>query len=271
MIPALFPIIKDCLDRFNEDKCGLPLNPSIPILWFGDVDKYMMSGKRILTIAINPSDREFDLEPKTGLYKYFPSLTSDIPNFGKGIPYPLTQPFFDKYYEAMCEYFNHPYSWFTYFEKVLNEFETTYGGKLDLAQSSKNTAIHIDFYAPVATCKKWRDLNAKEKGTINSNYGIYFVKLINVLKPDVIIMSVNAQAKQAILSSFGNANWKKSQTILTKGITGVSTFAYDGYEDLTGTAPIVINGRNFRGQPFGGINAVETMTVCKYFRQQLHI
>ena len=56
-------ILRDYILDFNKKKeLDFVVKPSIPIVWFGDMDKYLTSTPRILTVGLNPSDQEFSDE-----------------------------------------------------------------------------------------------------------------------------------------------------------------------------------------------------------------
>jgi hypothetical protein len=89
---------------------------SVPILWFGDSSRYFQSSKKILTVSLNPSNKEFCEKGKAGIY----STRVRFPAFnGKA----------SSLYEAYDEYFNkNPYnSWFkASFSSVLKSFSASH-------------------------------------------------------------------------------------------------------------------------------------------------
>ena len=46
------------------------VSPSIPIIWFGDIEKYMRSKLKVVTIALNPSNREFGTQPTDYFFRF---------------------------------------------------------------------------------------------------------------------------------------------------------------------------------------------------------
>ena len=82
-------------------------SPGVPILFFGDLDAYMTSRPRVLTVGKNPSSKEF---PAGERFQRFPRLTGDRSDRKPGT-----------YLKAMSDYFccDKWYKWFSDFEPVL--------------------------------------------------------------------------------------------------------------------------------------------------------
>lgn len=56
-------LIKHVWDEFVNSKNTLSthlVNDNIPIIWFGDLNKYYESDKKIVTVSLNPSNIEFE-------------------------------------------------------------------------------------------------------------------------------------------------------------------------------------------------------------------
>lgn len=56
MVPL--PLIAGAFAAYHAAR-GIRVDPSIPILYFGDLTAYENSPKRIVTVALNPSNVEF--------------------------------------------------------------------------------------------------------------------------------------------------------------------------------------------------------------------
>ena len=53
-------IVRDCFhDYYGPNNPACVLRNVVPILWFGDMDAYWESEKKIVTVAVNPSKLEF--------------------------------------------------------------------------------------------------------------------------------------------------------------------------------------------------------------------
>ena len=59
-------------DFINKQNRPYVVKPAIPIVWFGNMEKYNKSPKKIVTVGINPSLSEFE-EPRFDMV----DLTSD--------------------------------------------------------------------------------------------------------------------------------------------------------------------------------------------------
>ena len=90
-------------DHVADRTCRV--TPSVPILFFGDLDTYRASPLRVLTVGLNPSRKEFpDAQP----FQCFPLAEGN------------REP--SRYLDAMSAYFHtDPYrGWFSAFEPLLN-------------------------------------------------------------------------------------------------------------------------------------------------------
>ena len=106
---------------------------------------YETSPKKVVTVALNPSLKEFEED------------RFDIVDLQKSnVTIKLSQ--------TLNLYFKrHPYSWFKDFERVLSSFNTSY------YETKENTAIHIDIYSAIATNPTWGGLSDTEKKGHQSN------------------------------------------------------------------------------------------------------
>ena len=238
-------IISDCWSDFQEYKGTNPkvlVNPSIPILWFGDIEEYRKSNLKVVTIGLNPSNIEFAENNKSNS-EYEISL-----RFKKacGLQDVLDDNDIRSYYEAMNDYFNienEPYKrWFDNFERPMKALNCSY-----YPNEVPNRAIHIDIYAPVATNPTWGKLSKIEKGVISNPFMKYFDLLREELQSDLMLISVNAGV---LFKTFGK---KKDSADYTKKYHKGNGFirAYR-WEDK-----LLISGLNMGGIPFGG--------MCKEF------
>lgn len=202
-MPPFTPIIvSDCFhDYYGPDNPACVLRDVVPILWFGDMDAYWASEKKIVTVAVNPSDKEFIVNGVCSINNRFPGAPA---NYDSHNPQ-----HFVAYMNAMNGYFkNNAYTkWFWHNEKVLRLFDASYQGvfceyKNDSGKVFRNTALHIDLKAPVATYPVWGDkeLAPRERKAVVKLYAKYFDRMWHYLDPDMMIVSTNAQDVKA---SFG--------------------------------------------------------------------
>ena len=155
------------------------VKPSIPILFFGDSNRYFSSRLKVITLGLNPSRIEF---PKQDRFLRF-SKAGHVhpPVAGDGS--------YRGYLEALNGYFhkppNHPYTpWFNSFEGLLNGLDCSYYG------DAPNTALHTDLCSPLATDPPWSKLPNDVRRCLRQ-YGVsLWHSLVEFLSPDLIIASV---------------------------------------------------------------------------------
>ena len=137
--------------RAFENAAALPARvcPSIPILFFGDLQAYFDSAVRVLTVGLNPSRREF---PSESDFQRFP--------IAEGIAVSEVNPYLD----ALSTYFRtHPYrNWFRSFEPMLNGLGASY------YEGQDSTALHTDICTPVATDPTWSRLGRAARRVLHS-------------------------------------------------------------------------------------------------------
>ena len=194
-------LIKDVWNEFVNSKNTLSthlVNDSIPIIWFGDLNKYSESDKKIVTVSLNPSNIEFE-DKKGNKINRFPNASAI-----KGLN-SLSPKDISTYETAMNNYFNvRPYTnWFKNPEYALRALDASYGGKMTNTQEAyHNTAIHIDIKCPLATDPTWSKLPKEIVSYLDKQFIGYFDKLLNILEPDIILVSIN---RDYIEDNFRNA------------------------------------------------------------------
>lgn len=265
-IPFLSDTIQECCKDFNVAfKEGVPfiVNPSVPILWFGDFLRYMDSSTKIVTVGINPSNNEFLKKadvPTIQLDYRLKGATSWI-----GKENGLNDSELKAYFEAMNSYFRYnPFrSWFGWNESALNGLDASYyEGK------AHNRAIHIDFQAPVATDPVWSPLETKCKkegldalDKLASFFNKYFYKMLETLSPDIVMIGIKE-------SSF------RSAFPLCKG-KGMELLSNDkgGYIRLFDTAlpfsgkKCLVVWNHVRNSPFAACGSQEEITKLFSFHR----
>lgn len=208
------------------------VKPSIPIIWFGNMEAYRKSKRKIVTVAINPSNKEFMENTKIKSYS-FCRFQGGEKLWEKD---ELTM--FDKelLYSVLNNYFKvSPYtSWFNAFENPLNCLDSTYYPN----KKYKSTAIHIDIESAIATDPTWGNLGDKQGRLRNT---ALFKQFLEYLNPDVILYSVNAPTLKKV---FGLTK----MDILDKYPAGrgiaINTYQYYGI--------LIISGKNW-SKPFQGM------------------
>ena len=147
------------------------VSSAIPILFFGDLDSYLSSEIRVLTVGLNPSLHEF---PAESPFRRFPRA--------KGIS-PDEQ---DQYLAALSEYFRvEPYgSWFSAFEPMLNGMGTSY------YHGHMSRALHTDICSPVATEPTWNGLQSDIRRALEEDGTPLWHSLLNELRSQLVVLSV---------------------------------------------------------------------------------
>ena len=179
----LEPVIAQTIEHFNDVKDSeLVVSNSIPILFFGDLEAYLNSPMKIVTVALNPSDKEFS---ETRFVTSEDVLTNT-----------------KSYATTLSSYFSfNPYTrWFNNFEKLLHHLKASYYPKnnrptfpSDPKTPISNVVLHTDICSPIATAKTWSKLQSKTekefREKLQSNGKVIWSELISVLKPDIILVS----------------------------------------------------------------------------------
>lgn len=147
----------------------------MPIKWFGDRNIYEQSSIKVVTVGLNPSDREFresDDDPCITDLR-FPDFRGD-----------------DLSLETACNnYFSvNPYRmWFTNgFEHILNGMDASYFG----SEEYGSQALHTDFCSCWATLPTWSGLRRSEKSLLMEEGVEEWKRLISELEPHVILFSI---------------------------------------------------------------------------------
>ena len=191
-------IFDDILDElwthFNnyKDEDWVTKN-SIPILFFGNINKYIESQTKIITVAKNPSHNEFPDKIKR--------FETDI-NLLKNN---------EKYLNTLSQYFkqNPLTEWFNSFEKLLQYLNASYyednypsnsGNTFDW-KPKENIVLHTDICSPLSTNPTWSLLlkkNPNLKSELSKIGTLLWHKLIQILKPDIILLSAASYTREMV-------------------------------------------------------------------------
>ena len=224
---------------FNAFTDPIKVSPAVPILWFGDLDAYWKSDKKIVTVALNPSEIEFATN------------TPNVFSIETRFPGLLATPSPDDYYKSMNGYFRHnPYmTWFQGPERVLNALSASYKSGMT------NTAVHIDVYAPVATSPHWNGLTQGQRNTLIGIFSKYYDQMMDYLNPDVILASFDSRLiADKFTDSKGEACTLLNASKYWKPIGKTAPFLR--LYELPGGKRL-ITGRNISGSAFAGLTADE--------------
>lgn len=156
---------------------GALVRPSIPILFFGDDERYVSSPLKVVTVGLNPSRLEF---PNGDPFLRFPAARQIDPR----------EPAPDAHLAALRAYFRvRPYNaWFRpAFEPILNGLAASYYDGM-----APSTALHTDICSPLATDPTWTRLGNVGAALATAGVELWH-RLMERLAPDVILISVARQ------------------------------------------------------------------------------
>jgi hypothetical protein len=159
--------------RAIENGVAVLVRPSMPILFFGDHERFFNSKVRIITVGLNPSKSEF---PERDRFERFPEARYEDSNPPKAA----------NYLRALANYFREqPYdTWFRpAFEELLQGMGASY------YDGGINTALHTDICSPLATDPTWSRLGS-ESFSLEAHGIELWHRLVKRLEPDVVLISV---------------------------------------------------------------------------------
>lgn len=168
----LEPLVRNAWDAYDQAPVPCRLTPAAPILFFGDLDAYLKSPIRVLTVALNPSSSEF---PEINPYERFPGL--EDPNLARKS---------HNYLDALSCYFKiKPYTrWFSRLEPILRGFDASY-----FTDGGESTALHTDLCSPVPTNPKWGAIREYHSDLQKLGEPLWH-SLIGVIRPHVVLISI---------------------------------------------------------------------------------
>lgn len=178
----LLNVITSEVNQFNSINFSNSIVPySVPILWFGDSEKYFKSDLKIITVSLNPSDNEFKIK-KTDQYstKYrFSAYNGSI----------------NSLYVAYNKYFSEqPYNaWFkASFISVLESFDASH------YNNAVNTVLHTDIGSAFATNPTWSGLSNDDRQVLEPMGSKSWHDLMKILEPNIILFSASNSFEKKI-------------------------------------------------------------------------
>jgi XTP/dITP diphosphohydrolase len=158
-----------------------------PILYFGDLNAYFDSNSKvkIVTVGLNPSDKEFEKE------RFSEAEISDVQKYTDGL---------NSYFRSGSSY----WKWFDSYERVLNGMSASY--KND--PSFENRVLHTDVCSAVATDPTWSKLSSEEKQFLSCKGIELWKSLIAYLNPDIILMSISPRWLPKELAALQNNSFE---------------------------------------------------------------
>jgi hypothetical protein len=159
------------------------VRPSVPILFFGDSERYLSSEVRVLTVGLNPSHNEFPPADAFARFRGAARLQQQAKVDARS------------YLASLNDYFRvAPYRrWFDpAFEPMLNGIGTSYYDGHDSA------ALHTDLCSPLATDPTWSGLEPGEHVALERGGRQLWHDLVAALRPDLVLVSVRRSLLGAI-------------------------------------------------------------------------
>ena len=177
-------------DRVADRTCRV--TPAVPVLFFGDLNAYLASPLRVVTVGLNPSLHEF---PAGEPFRRFPLAEGSRDRERS------------RYLDAMSAYFcTDPYSgWFNAFEPLLNGLGAGY------YKGAAATALHTDICSPVATDPTWSRLGKADRAALEADGGPLWHALLEELRPHIVAISV-AETHLERIKFVSGKDWKVIHT-----------------------------------------------------------
>jgi hypothetical protein len=235
------PLAVEAWELFDESRAAVPeavVDPSMPILYFGDTVAYGSAPFKVVTVGLNPSLEEF---PAGDPWQRFPCAA---PNGSR--------PTVDSYLQSLDEYFRRDaWGWFDKgFGRILRGLGTTY---------ISGAAIHTDIASLVATQPIWSKLKRRQKALLP--YGAtLWRKLVNVLAPDLVLISV----AQEHVNHLGDVDWRPFDPLKRNHFHPVER----GDTEIAGRPVPVFRGRSVN-HPFGSISYAEKELLGEQIKDAL--
>ena len=211
----LYELMREYYNDFLEKKeriSKIIVEPSFPIVWFGNTRRYFHSKIKVVTMGLNPSNSEFpDYNPELR----FPGARVAYEQGNMGRVCDSLNGYFDR---TRAPY----WKWFDAYERVLGsmKFGVTYGK----CPTAENYAVHIDFFSAIATDPTYGNLKRDEKRLLGNTE--LFDKLFGYLtdnwdKPVIILFSTS---KEEICKHFKLSEKNMFYTASDRGIVRVEAF-----------------------------------------------
>lgn len=215
----------------------------MPIKWFGDRKAYQESEIKIITVGLNPSDKEF--REKKG-DPFISQLR--FPDYINGNDASIEK--------ALNSYFEkNPYrQWFNAgFEPILNGMGASYYSNTGYSCR----ALHTDICSPWATDPTWSNLPSLDKKILIKVGFLEWQQLVKDLAPDIILFSIPQGYVNMLnmgllydlcrFTTTKNGQKRKSPVIIQKGTYGKS---------------LAVFGRT-RNVPFGSLGKEQKIELGK--------
>jgi hypothetical protein len=244
MRERLQELAREAWDQHEQaERSAVPhlVRPSIPILFFGDSERFARSPLRIITVGLNPSREEF---PPAAPFLRFPG-SGQRTGYDPGA-----------YLASLNAYFRTaPYTtWFNpSFEPLLRGLGASY------YEVAPSVALHTDLCSPLATDPTWSRLDPQEQAVLEPAGRRLWHDLVETLQPDIVLISIRRQQ----LSKLAFPLVKPAFIVHTvDGPARVRPYHIAAFRHrlATGKAPLFVFGQASQ-TPFGSISAVDKQQI----------
>jgi hypothetical protein len=259
-------LAKEALELYRRreiQRLGEVIKGVIPILYFGDYKTYQKSKLKIITIGLNPSLAEFPHKS----FSRFPKAKS--PASASAWADRTDAASIDRYLDSLNAYFTHeadPYmKWFKTFCPLLEGLGAGFKPGRD------NTALHTDLCTPIATNPTWGPLNQNSRDVLKEPGNALWHKLINTLKPDILLFSSAKSYLKDIEFSL-RKNWKTIHKIPFKDDGTPRKIPYTIQQliyDVAGKNCHLLYGSPANVTPFSGISDAEKLCTGKIIKETI--
>ena len=234
-------LIKSAIVAHEKAK-DVRVEPSIPILYFGNYDAYRNSDDhRIITVGLNPGSAAF---PEGNRFAKFPAFEESKSH----------KKAWDGYFD-ICK--RDDETWFRNLDCILHGFNASF------YSGSKNTALHTDILSPVATQDSWSDLGTRQQEQLAKDGTQLWNELVEFLEPQIILISVAKRYRERIAFEFV----KEWETVYT--VPRTNPYVFEHAVIKVGRADVdVLFGRAAQ-VPFGTLSADIKKTIGKSVKNKL--
>ncbi|OZM56457.1 hypothetical protein CIB95_11825 [Lottiidibacillus patelloidae] len=182
---------------------------SMPILYFGDLQKYLQSEVKIITVGVNPSRNEFPHKPEKNVQSFMRFPTAENLTF-KDIQSKSEAS--ETYLKSLNNYFRiRPLNWFYSYEPILNGMNSSYWDdyqckvlrncQVNRKGKPKNTVIQTDIFSILPTDPVFGQLTTREQSELKRAGRNLWKKLVQILKPDVILLDLKRRDMESVIET----------------------------------------------------------------------
>ena len=211
-----------------------------PVLYFGDLAAYRTSPLRVVTVGLNPSDREF---PAGTPWSRFPGAETR-----------------ESYLGSLNAYFREDplRGWFSSWREVLHGLDGCFWSH------SPSTVLHTDLCSVVPTSPTWSRLRRSVQADLMQRGVPLWHDLVAELRPHVIVTSV-AYRHLDLIDFPATSKWTPVHTVERTNPYVVEARAValpDRFSSL------LVRGRA-ANTPFGSVKNVDRHAIGRSIRQHL--